>query len=132
VDGLTMQTRILLAIAIGGGLGSLARHYLSTFIYAFTGTAFPWGIFVVNVVGGLAMGLIIELSALKLNLSPELRAFLTTGVLGGFTTFSAFSLDSALLIERGEWMSAGSYMVGSVVLSVGALFAALWLVRSFA
>ena len=78
------------------------------------------------------MGLIVELSALKLNLSPELRAFLTTGILGGFTTFSAFSLDSALLIERGEWVSAGSYMVGSVVLSVAALFAGLWLVRSFA
>jgi fluoride exporter len=127
-----MQPNILLAIALGGGLGSLARHYLSTFIYAFTGTAFPWGILVVNVLGGLAMGLIVELSALKLNVGPELRAFLTTGILGGFTTFSAFSLDSALLIERGEWVSAGSYMMGSVVLSVGALFAGLWLVRSFA
>ena len=113
-------------------MGSLARHYLSTFIYTFTGTTFPWGIFVVNILGGFAMGLIVELSALKLNLSPELRAFLTKGILGGFTTFSAFSLDSALLIERGEWVSAGSYMVGSVVLSVGALFVGLWLVRSFA
>ena len=127
-----MQIKILLAIAIGGGLGSLGRHYLSTFIYAFTGTAFPWGIFVVNVLGGFAMGLIVELSALKLNIGPELRAFLTTGVLGGFTTFSAFSLDAALLIERGELASAGAYMVGSVVLSVGALFFGLWLVRSFA
>jgi CrcB protein len=127
-----MQPTILLAIAIGGGLGSLARHYLSTFIYAVTGGTFPWGILAVNVIGGLAMGLIVELGALKLNLSPELRAFLTTGILGGFTTFSAFSLDAALLIERGEWVSAGSYMVGSVVLSVGALFAGLWLVRSFA
>ena len=127
-----MQSKLLLAIAVGGGLGSLTRHYLSTLVYAFTGTAFPWGILVVNVIGGLAMGLIVELSALKLNLSPELRAFLTTGILGGFTTFSAFSLDSALLIERGEWVSAGSYMAGSVVLSVGALFVGLWLVRSFA
>ena len=110
----------------------MARHYLSTLVYRFADGGFPWGILAVNVIGGLAMGLIVELSALKLNLSPELRAFLTTGILGGFTTFSAFSLDSALLIERGEWVSAGSYMVGSVVLSVGALFAGLWLVRSFA
>jgi CrcB protein len=126
-----MQPNILLAIALGGGLGSLARHFLSTTIYTVTGGTFPWGILIVNILGGLAMGLIVELSALKLNLTPEMRAFLTTGVLGGFTTFSAFSLDSALLIERGEWINAGSYMMGSVVLSVGALFAGLWLVRSF-
>jgi CrcB protein len=127
-----MQPNILLAIVVGGGLGSLARHYLSTAIYQAIGGTFPWGILIVNVLGGFAMGLIVELSALKLNLSPELRAFLTTGVLGGFTTFSAFSLDAALLIERGDWLNAGSYMVGSVVLSVAALFAGLWLVRVFA
>lgn len=127
-----MQPNLLLAIAVGGGLGSLARHYLSTVIHAATGGTFPWGILVVNVVGGFAMGLIVELSALKLNLAPELRAFLTTGILGGFTTFSAFSLDSAVLIERGEWIGAGSYIVGSVVLSIAALFAGIWLVRSFA
>jgi len=97
-----MQPNILLVIAIGGGLGSLARHYLSTMVYHVTGGTFPWGILTVNIVGGFAMGLIVELSALKLNLAPELRAFLTTGILGGFTTFSAFSLDSALLIERGD------------------------------
>jgi CrcB protein len=127
-----MQPNFLLAIAVGGGLGSLARYYLSTVIYSITGGTFPWGILVVNVIGGFAMGLIVELSALKLNLAPELRAFLATGILGGFTTFSAFSLDSALLIERGEWLSAMSYIVASVVLSIAALFAALWLVRSFA
>ena len=127
-----MQSNMLLAIAVGGGLGSLARHYLSTAIYTVTGGTFPWGILVVNVVGGFAMGLIVELSALKLNLSPELRAFLTTGILGGFTTFSAFSLDSAVLIERGDWVGAGSYIVGSVVLSITALFAGLSLVRAFA
>jgi len=127
-----MQPGILLAIAIGGGLGSLARHYLATAIYAVTGSTFPWGILAVNVIGGFAMGLIVELSALKLDLGPELRAFFTTGILGGFTTFSAFSLDSALLIERGDWAGAGSYMVGSVVLSVAALFAGLWLVRALA
>ena len=120
---------VLLGIAIGGAVGSLARHYLSTAIYQVTGTNFPYGIFVVNVLGGLVMGIIVELGALKLNYSLEMRAFLTTGILGGFTTFSTFSLDAALLIERGDWFGALIYMIGSVVLSVGALFAGLWLVR---
>ena len=120
---------VLLAIAIGGGIGSLARHYVSSAIYQATGATFPYGIFVVNVLGGLIMGIIVELGALKLNYSPEMRAFMTTGILGGFTTFSTFSLDAALLIERGDWVGALLYMVGSVVLSVAALFAGLWLVR---
>ncbi len=123
---------ILLAIAIGGGLGSLARHYVSTGVYHLTGTGFPYGILVVNILGGLIMGIIVELGALKLSYSPELRAFLTTGILGGFTTFSTFSLDTALLIERGDWSSAFIYMIASVALSVGALFGGLWLVRTFA
>ena len=75
------------------------------------------------------MGVIVDRGALKLQLSPELRAFLTVGVLGGYTTFSTFSLDSALLIERGAYASAAAYMAGSAVLSVAALFAGLWIVR---
>jgi CrcB protein len=124
-----MQLGILIAIAIGGGLGSLARHYLSAGVYSVTGPAFPYGILTVNVLGGLIMGVVVELGALKLNYSPEMRAFLTTGILGGFTTFSTFSLDAALLIERGDWASALIYMIASVLLSVGALFAGLWFVR---
>jgi CrcB protein len=127
-----MSLGLLFAVALGGALGSLARHFVSAGIYGVTGTAFPWGIFVVNVVGGFLMGLIVELGALKLNYTPELRAFLTTGILGGFTTFSAFSLDAALLIERGDLFSAALYMIGSVALSVLALFGALALVRGFA
>ena len=76
------------------------------------------------------MGVIVELSALRLTLTPEMRAFLTVGILGGYTTFSAFSLDSALLILRGQWASAAAYMAGSAVLSVVALFSGLWLVRA--
>ena len=122
---------LLLAIAIGGALGSIARHFLSTGIYNLTGTTFPWGIFAVNVLGGFIMGLVVELGALRLNYSLEMRAFLTTGILGGFTTFSAFSLDAALLIEHGDWLGAFLYMVGSVALSVLALFGGLSLVRAF-
>jgi len=127
-----MQLGVLLAIAIGGGLGSLARHYLSTGVYSVTGSTFPYGILAVNVLGGLIMGIVVELGALKLSYSLEMRAFLTTGILGGFTTFSTFSLDTALLIERGDWLGAAIYMVASVLLSVAALFGGLWLVRSFA
>jgi fluoride exporter len=126
-----MQWGLLLAIAAGGALGSLARHFLSTGIYNVTGMAFPWGIFAVNVLGGFIMGFVVELGALKLNYSLEMRAFLTTGILGGFTTFSAFSLDAALLIERGDWLAAALYMVGSVAMSVLALFGGLALVRGF-
>ena len=127
-----MPFGLLLAIAIGGALGSVARHYVSTGVYHVTGPAFPYGILAVNVIGGLVMGIVVELGALKLNYSPEIRAFLTTGILGGFTTFSAFSLDTALLIERGDWLGSAAYVMASVALSVGALFAGLWLVRVFA
>jgi CrcB protein len=125
-----MQARLLLAIAIGGGLGSLARHFMSVAAQAAFGSAFPWGILAVNVLGGLLMGVIVELGALRFSLTPEGRAFLTTGILGGFTTFSAFSLDTALLIQRGDWSGAALYVTASVALSIAALFIGLWLVRT--
>ena len=120
---------VVLAVAFGGGVGSLARYFLAGAIQP-AGTTFPWGIFAVNISGGFLMGLIVEASALKLNLAPEMRAFLTVGILGGYTTFSTFSLDSALLLQRGEYTLAAGYMIGSVVLSILALFAGLWLVRA--
>src|SRR5665213_4466253 len=120
---------ILFAVGVGGGLGALARYDIAAALQP-AGVAFNWGILIVNVSGGLVMGLIVEASALKLNLSPELRAFLTVGILGGYTTFSTFSLDSALLLQRGEYAQAAAYVIGSVVLSILALFAGLWLVRT--
>ena len=121
---------MLIAIAVGGGIGALGRHFLSSAVAALLGSGFPWGIFVVNILGGFLMGLIVETGALKFSYSLEARAFLTTGLLGGFTTFSAFSLDASLLIERGDWMGAMLYVTGSALLSIVALFAGLWLVRS--
>jgi CrcB protein len=117
------------AVGVGGGLGALARYYIAGWIQP-AGVAFNWGIFIVNITGGLIMGLIVEASALKLNLSPELRAFLTTGILGGYTTFSTFSLDSALLLQKGQYGLAAFYVIGSVALSILALFAGLWIVRA--
>jgi CrcB protein len=124
-----MQLGILLSVALGGALGSLLRYSVAGAIQSASWPGFPWGIFFVNISGGFFMGVIAELSALKLNLTPEVRAFLTVGILGGYTTFSTFSLDSALLIERGNFMAAAAYMAGSAMLSVAALFAGLWVVR---
>ena len=116
------------AVGVGGGLGALLRYYVASQVQP-AGYLFDWGIFFVNISGGFVMGLIVEASALRLNLSPDLRSFLTVGVLGGYTTFSTFSLDSALLLQRGEYLQAAGYIIGSVVLSILALFAGLWVAR---
>jgi fluoride exporter len=124
-----MKLGLLLCVALGGALGSLLRYFVASAIQYPT-MRFPWGIFIVNVTGGFVMGVIVELGALKLQIGPELRAFLTVGILGGYTTFSTFSLDSVLLIQRGAYAAAAGYIVGSTALSILALFAGLWLVRA--
>ena len=119
---------MLFSVGVGGGLGALLRYYVASLVQP-AGYLFNWGILFVNISGGFVMGLIVEASALKFNLSPDLRAFLTVGILGGYTTFSTFSLDSALLLQRGEYLQAAGYIIGSVVLSILALFAGLWVMR---
>jgi CrcB protein len=94
------------------------------------GSAFPWGTLTVNIVGCFLMGVLVETSALLWSPSPELRAFIAVGFLGGLTTFSSFSLDVAVLYERGEMMLAAAYVLVSVAASIGGLFAALALVRA--
>jgi CrcB protein len=121
---------VIAAVGIGGGIGALIRYYVAGWVQPAWWPGFPFGIFVVNITGGLAMGLIVALTALKLQMTPEVRAFLTTGILGGYTTFSTFSLDSALLMERGAYGQAAAYVVGSVVLSILAIFLGFWVVRS--
>ena len=118
------------AVAAGGAIGSVARYMLNGFIQSADWGGFPFGIFIVNITGGLIMGVLTALMALKWNVSLELRAFLTTGILGGYTTFSTFSLDSAMLIQRHAYGQAATYIVGSALLSILALFAGLWLVRA--
>jgi len=95
------------------------------------GTGFPWGTFIINITGSTVMGLIAGYLAFKGTASQPWRLFLMTGILGGYTTFSAYSLDAAQLYERGELASAALYIVGSVVLSIAGLFAGLALVRQF-
>ena len=121
--------RLLLFAAAGGAIGAGARHLVNIGFGRALGAGFPWSTLFVNVLGSLLMGALIEILALRLNVSPEVRTLLVTGVLGGFTTFSAFSLDFAVLIERGETLSALVYALGSVVASIGALFIGLSLVR---
>jgi CrcB protein len=125
-----MPFAVPLAVALGGALGALLRYFVASAVQSPVSAGFPWGIFVVNVSGGLAMGLITALAALKLQIPLELRSFLTVGVLGGYTTFSTFSLESALLIERGAYGMAAAYIVGSTALSILAIFAGLWIVRA--
>lgn len=122
--------KIILAIAAGGAIGAVARHFVSSQITHWLGSGFPWGILIVNVAGSFAMGVLVEASALVWSPSPELRAFITVGMLGAFTTFSTFSLEVVLLYERGQMALAAGYVASSVVLAVGGLFAGLALVRA--
>jgi CrcB protein len=117
-------------VAIGGAIGSLLRHLVNVAAMRLVGASFPWGTMVINIAGSFAMGVFIEVLARRFNASNELRLFVATGILGGFTTFSAFSLDFAVLWERGAAGQAFAYAAGSVVISLLALFAGLWFVRS--
>src|SRR5688572_24433962 len=93
------------------------------------GTAFPWGTLFVNVTGSFVIGVLAEAFALRWHVDPAVRIFLITGICGGYTTFSAFSLEVVALISRGALMPAAAYIVGSVVVSLAALYAGLFLVR---
>lgn len=121
---------MILWVAAGGAIGSAFRYGVNVWAGRSFGDAFPWHTFIVNVAGCFIMGLLVGLMAAKLNVSQEIRAFLTTGILGGFTTFSAFSLDFAVLFERKAYGLAASYAAGSVVLSLIAVFAGLALIRA--
>lgn len=121
-----------LLVFIGGGVGAALRHGVNVAAARSLGIGFPWGTLIVNVAGSLAMGLLAAWFALKADagISQHVRLLLTTGVLGGFTTFSAFSLDVVLLWERHAILAAAAYVLASVVLSIGGLIAGLWVVRT--
>jgi len=118
-----------LLVFVGGGLGASLRHLINLICARCIGTGFPWGTFIINISGSTVMGLIAGYLAFKGEASQPWRLFVMTGILGGYTTFSAFSLDTALLYERGELGLAAAYVLGSVVLSIAGLFAGLALVR---
>jgi CrcB protein len=120
-----------LAVAIGGGIGALARWWMAAWVTRLLGAGVPWGTLAVNVLGGFMMGAIVQAATHVWPPSTPVRLFLTTGLMGGFTTFSAFSLEMADMLERGETMTAAGYAVASVVACVGALTAGQWAVRTF-
>lgn len=121
-----------LIVFLGAGIGGAMRHGVNVATLALFGPGFPFGTLIVNIVGSFVMGLFAGWFALKLDPGTAWRLFLATGVLGGFTTFSAFSLDAALLFERGNHGLAAGYVLLSVALSILALFAGLALTRHLA
>ena len=116
-------------VFVGGGLGATLRHLINVFCARCIGTAFPYGTFIINITGSTVMGLIAGYFAFRGDASQPWRLFLMTGILGGYTTFSAYSLDAALLYERGQLGLAAFYVIGSVVFSIAGLFAGLALIR---
>lgn len=122
--------KLFLYAMAGGALGSGTRHLINVGLGRWLGAGFPWWTFLVNVTGCFCMGVLIELLALRYNASTDLRTFLATGVLGGYTTFSAFSLDFVTLMGRQEHAAAAFYVIGSVALSLLGVYAGLWLIRT--
>jgi fluoride exporter len=118
-----------LVVFLGAGIGGALRHGVNLASARVLGVGFPFGTIIVNIAGSLLMGLLAGYFAFRTGVPQHMRLFLTTGILGGFTTFSAFSLDAALLMERHAYWSATAYMLGSVIVSLVALFAGLSLFR---
>jgi CrcB protein len=124
--------KMILAVAAGGAVGAVARYLVMSGVGAAFGGGFPYGTLTVNVFGSFVLGVIVELGALVWSPGEALRAFLVVGILGAFTTFSTFSLDVAVLYERGAFASLATYIILSVAVSVAALFAGLAVVRAIA
>jgi CrcB protein len=121
-----------LIVFIGAGLGGCLRHAINLLAARLLGTNFPWGTFLINISGSLVMGLIAGWLAFRAGAAwtQHVRLFLLTGILGGYTTFSAFSLDAALIYERGELGMMGVYVGGSVLLALAGVFGGLALMRA--
>ncbi|HVZ13372.1 MAG TPA: fluoride efflux transporter CrcB [Bauldia sp.] len=122
----------VLLVFVGGGIGSIVRHGFNVGIGRLWPNDFPAATLIINVLGSFTMGVVVAWFAFRSTggLSQHARLFLTTGFLGGFTTFSTFSLDAATLIERDAYLTAAGYVVGSVGLGLLGLFVGLWLVRA--
>jgi fluoride exporter len=125
----TLSPQFVLAVAVGGAIGSVARYLVAIGSGKIFGTNFPWGILIINVTGSFLIGVFVGLFATKWDLPQSVRIFLTVGICGGYTTFSTFSLDSYYLMERGQLLMALAYIVGSVALSICALVGGLYLAR---
>jgi fluoride exporter len=119
----------LFLVALGGAVGSVARFLSVSAATRLLGAGFPYGTLLVNIAGSLLMGVLAGILAQRSEPASSLHLLLAVGVLGGFTTFSAFSLDAVILLQRGEHVAAAFYIAGSVLVSLLALLLGLWLVR---
>lgn len=122
--------RLLLLATLGGGIGAGARYLIQTGMVRWLGAGFPWWTFAINIAGSFLMGIVVTVVALRFDNSADVRTFLATGILGGFTTFSAFSLDVANLVDDKQLAAAAFYVAGSVGLSILALYAGLALTKA--
>ena len=109
-------------VALGSAVGGVCRFALATAVQSRVGTPFPWGTLVINVTGSLVLGFILRYALQTSVVSPEVRALLTTGFCGGYTTFSTFSYEAATLLEEGGYQRATLYVLASVLLSLAAVF----------
>lgn len=125
-----MPAKMLMAVAAGGALGAMGRYIVASRVMRLVDGSFPYGTLTVNVLGSFLMGVLVGLLALRLSASPQTQAFLMVGLLGGFTTFSSFSLEVVLLFERHMPGLALFYVLLSAFLSIGALFGGLYAIRA--
>lgn len=121
--------KLLFLASAGGGIGAGLRYLIGRAFMQAGFVEFPWATLTINVSGSFLMGVLIEVLALRYNASNDLRTFFATGILGGYTTFSSFSLEFATLYQRGDMTAAFGYVLASVVLSLLAVFAGLWISR---
>ena len=124
--------KMMLSVAAGGALGALGRYYVVGYFVRWLGIGFPWGTLAVNVAGSLMLGVLVEVFSQFSVPGPEARGFLAVGLLGAFTTFSAFSADSVQLLERGQLMASAVYICATVILSIAAFGLGLLAVRQVA
>lgn len=122
--------KLFWAIAVGAAAGGVSRFYLTVAMQQRFGDAFPWGTLLINVTGSLLLGFIIRYAMATPSMSLELRLMLTTGFCGGYTTFSAYSYETAVMLEKGEYGRASLYSIGSVVLALLATFAGFMIARA--
>lgn len=121
--------QIVLAVAFGGAFGAVGRHFMNVAAIHWFGHGFPWGTILVNILGSFLMGCLVSLLAHVWQPSMEIKAFLTVGLLGAFTTFSTFSLDIVTLFERQDYLPMAGYMAGSLCLSILGLILGMFLIR---
>ncbi len=113
-----------IAVALGGALGSMARFWMTGAVAALTGPRLPWGTLLINILGSFVIGLVagVTLSPARIGMHPDIRIFLMTGICGGFTTFSAFSLQTLELLQSGDVIPAFGYAISSVILCIAATY----------